>query len=72
MHLKKLVTRNFRLWENFEIEFNPEVTVLIGPNYTGKSSVIEAMLFFRDTLRSGSVNSSLAGCGKTEVSQSII
>src|SRR6266851_5297344 len=48
MHLKKLVTRNFRLLENFEIEFNPEVTVLIGPNYTGKSSVIDAILFLRD------------------------
>jgi len=53
MHLKKLVTRNFRLLENFEIEFNPEVTIIIGPNYTGKSSVIEALIFLRDAALGG-------------------
>jgi len=63
MHLKKLVTRNFKLLENFEIELNPEVTVLIGPNYTGKSSVIDAMLFIRDTFRAGSFNNSLGTRG---------
>ncbi len=53
MHLKKLVTRNFRLLEHFEIEFDPEVTVIIGPNYAGKSSVIDAFLFLRDAAASG-------------------
>lgn len=66
MHLKKLVARNFRLLENFEIEFNPEVTVLIGPNYTGKSSVIEAVLFLRDAVFGGFGNAFRAreGFGK--------
>jgi hypothetical protein len=44
MYLKKLIADNFRLLENFEIEFRPDVTVLVGPNYVGKSSVIEAIL----------------------------
>src|SRR6266851_8440791 len=63
MHLKKLVTRNFRLLENFEIEFNPEVTVLIGPNYAGKSSIIDAILFIRDTFHAGTFNNSLSTRG---------
>lgn len=49
MHLKRLDTRNFRLLENVTIEFHPEVTVLIGANYAGKSSVVEAFLFLRDS-----------------------
>jgi predicted ATP-dependent endonuclease of OLD family len=48
MYLKKLVAQNFRLLENFEINFDPEVTVLIGPNYVGKSSVVDALLFLRE------------------------
>src|SRR5229473_5371476 len=48
MRLKKLIAHNFRLLENFEIEFSPDITVVIGPNYAGKSSVIDAILFFRD------------------------
>ena len=44
MRLKKLIAHNFRLLEDFEIEFHPDVTVLIGPNYVGKSSVVEAIV----------------------------
>jgi hypothetical protein len=50
MRLQKLLARNFRLLEDFEIEFSPEVTVLIGANYVGKSSVIDAILAARHTL----------------------
>ncbi len=57
MRLKKLIAHNFRLLENFEIEFSPDITVVIGPNYAGKSSVIDAILFFRDAALGGFQNS---------------
>lgn len=53
MHLAKLVARNFRLLENFEMEFRPDVTILVGPNYAGKSTIIETLLFLRDIFGSG-------------------
>jgi predicted ATPase len=48
MSLRKLTAHNFRLLENFGIEFGPRVTVLVGPNYVGKSTVLEALLFLRN------------------------
>jgi predicted ATPase len=48
VRLKKLVAKNFRLLEDFSLEFHPEVTLLIGPNNVGKSNVADALLFLRD------------------------
>jgi predicted ATP-dependent endonuclease of OLD family len=36
---------NFRLLERFELKFYESVTVLVGANNAGKSSVVDALLF---------------------------
>ncbi|MDR3339306.1 MAG: AAA family ATPase [Candidatus Symbiothrix sp.] len=43
MKLNKLVIDNFRCFKHYEIEFAPSITVLIGKNGTGKSSLIHAI-----------------------------
>ena len=42
MHLTKLTLRNFRCFESFEITLHPALTVLIAPNGSGKSTVLDA------------------------------
>lgn len=42
MHLTKLILKNFRCFESFEITLHPELTVLIAPNGSGKSTVLDA------------------------------
>lgn len=42
MRLTKLILRNFRCFESFEITLDPELTVLIAPNGSGKSTVLDA------------------------------
>lgn len=43
MHLKTLGLKNFRCYEEVEIDFHPEYTVLVGDNGTGKSTVLDAV-----------------------------
>lgn len=43
MYLKKLNIRNFRCFDNYEIEFAPRVTVLFGKNGSGKTTLIHAL-----------------------------
>lgn len=43
MKLNKLVIDNFRCFKHYEIEFALGITVLIGKNGTGKSSLIHAI-----------------------------
>ena len=42
MFLKKLVLKNYRCYENFEIDFPNRLTVIVGMNGAGKSTVLEA------------------------------
>lgn len=42
MRLKKLTLMNFRCFEYLEIDFHPELTVLIAPNGSGKTTVLDA------------------------------
>ncbi|WP_291529472.1 AAA family ATPase [Bacteroides sp. UBA939] len=55
MKLRKLTINNFRCFEEFEIEFASHITVLIGKNGAGKSSLIHAIhnalsfIFTRDS-----------------------
>ena len=42
MRLTKLTLKNFRCFESFEITLHPELTVLIAPNGSGKSTVLDA------------------------------
>lgn len=34
---------NFRSYENFKVDFSPNVTVIVGPNGTGKTNLLEAI-----------------------------
>lgn len=36
MHLESIVLRNFRNYENLELEFSPSVNVFLGENAQGK------------------------------------
>lgn len=41
--IKKIYIKNFKKFEEFEIEFNNNVNILIGDNEAGKSTIIEAI-----------------------------
>lgn len=43
MYLKKLKLHNFRCYEKLEIDFNRQLTVLVGKNGSGKTTVLEAI-----------------------------
>ncbi len=43
MRLEKLKLENFRGFENLELDFHPEVTVLVGINGSGKTSILDAV-----------------------------
>ncbi len=42
MHLRRLAVVDFRSWERAELDLEPGVTVLVGPNGVGKTNLIEA------------------------------
>lgn len=46
MILKKLILKNFRAFEHMEIDFEDDITLLIGLNDSGKSSILDALNIF--------------------------
>ena len=42
MHLRPLVVADFRSCEKAELDLEPGVTVLVGPNGVGKTNLVEA------------------------------
>jgi predicted ATP-binding protein involved in virulence len=42
MHLTSLTLENFRCFEHLAVDFHPEFTVLIAPNGSGKTTVLDA------------------------------
>lgn len=42
MHLRRLAVTDFRSWETAELDLEPGVTVLVGPNGVGKTNLVEA------------------------------
>lgn len=42
MHLRRLAVTDFRSWESAELDLDPGVSVLIGPNGVGKTNLVEA------------------------------
>jgi len=53
VRLHKLKASNFRLLQDFEIEFLPDITVVIGPNNAGKSNIVDAILFISQWMTPG-------------------
>ena len=43
MHLRRLAVVDFRSWESAELDLEPGVSVLIGPNGVGKTNLVEAV-----------------------------
>ena len=43
MRLSKIVLSNFRCFSSLEVDFHPEMTVLVAENGQGKSSVLDAV-----------------------------
>lgn len=43
MEIKKLFLENFRNFEKAEFEFGPEMSLILGPNTSGKTSILEAI-----------------------------
>lgn len=42
MYLKKIKLHNFRCYEKAEIDFHKQLTVIVGKNGSGKTSILEA------------------------------
>lgn len=43
MYLKKVTLRNFRCFEQFEIDLHPQLTVLVGLNGAGKTAILDGI-----------------------------
>ena len=43
MFIKSLELKNFRCFEDIKIEFNPEYSVIVGVNGSGKSTILDWM-----------------------------
>ena len=58
-HLKGFGLENFRVFKDYTwFDFAP-ITLLIGPNNSGKSSLIKALLLLKENIKNGSLSSSL-------------
>ncbi|PIS23026.1 hypothetical protein COT49_02375 [candidate division WWE3 bacterium CG08_land_8_20_14_0_20_40_13] len=45
MAIKTLSLTNFRSWEETAFEFDPKINLMVGPNTSGKSNILEAVYF---------------------------
>lgn len=52
MRLSKITIENFRGIKRAEVKFDRDMTVLIGENNTGKTSILEALRYCLDTIKS--------------------
>ncbi len=43
MYVRQLAVTDFRSWEHAELDFDPGVSVLVGPNGQGKTNLLEAL-----------------------------
>jgi len=45
VHLSKLILENFRSYHHTDFEFNPKINLILGPNGSGKTNILEAIYF---------------------------
>ena len=45
MILKKITIENFRFFKNYEVDLTPGITVFIGKNGAGKTSLLNAIRY---------------------------
>ena len=53
MLIRSLELRNFRAFETLKIELNPKLSVIVGQNGTGKTTILEAAAIASGTLLHG-------------------
>lgn len=77
MYLKKLTMHNFKCFEDIEVEFEEKLTVLVGSNGAGKTSILEAaaiavssMFVKMDGLKSRGIDKSQARLKKYNIGSS--
>lgn len=49
MSINKLVLKNFKRFEELELDLQKRITLLMGPNSSGKSSIVKAILALKQT-----------------------
>ena len=67
MNIQSIKIRNFRGFENFEAELHPQLTVVVGNNGAGKSSLLDALSISVGTFFSGLDGVSCPGIHKDDV-----
>ena len=50
--ITRVWAKNFRSIENLDLQLDP-LTVLVGPNASGKSNITDVLRFLSDTVRTG-------------------
>ena len=50
MYIKNLTLQNFKCFENLELDFHPKLTVIVGANGSGKTSILEGAAIAISTL----------------------
>lgn len=64
MNLKKLSLSNFKRFESESFDLNPPINILVGPNSSGKSSIIKSLLALKQTASSSNENEVLSAQGE--------
>jgi len=41
--IEKILIHNYKLFKDFELDFNSDINILVGDNETGKSTILEAI-----------------------------
>lgn len=49
MSINKLVLKNFKRFEHLELDLKSKITLLMGPNSSGKSSIVKSILALKQT-----------------------
>ena len=50
MHLQNLTLKNFRCFESIDVAFHPQLTVIVGVNGAGKTTILEGAAIALSTL----------------------
>lgn len=69
MLLNHVNIQHYKSLADVNVEFHPGVTVIVGPNATGKSNFVDALRFLRDAAKDGIDHALLARQGIVRVQQ---